>query len=164
MGRYVSWELDVIQRFNGLSDIGSSGVNSSDISGDATLINTDSAYVHYAELEIENRLSGGFTTPFSSNNLTVKDLAIDETYRRVVVFKDKGPAKSIGDSIDVRIRALLDGTANMITSSAEAVSAVGVHGNAKSTTEDYHPVFGLGDVELFDVSSAQLQDEVDARR
>lgn len=121
----------------------------------------DSSWVMYGIAEMEGRLSSGFTTPFSSNNLTAKDLAIDLVAAKLYRYKDSEKADMISTFVESQIKKLLDGKMAMITTSGDVVASVG--GTVYSTTTDYHPVFGIGPIEYSIVSSTEIIDEQEAR-
>lgn len=146
MGRYIDWQ-DAVDRYQRIGDKGSVDVGSN--------------YIVYAEAEIESKLAPAFTVPFSSNNLTVKDLCIDMTLAKILMFKDTKKAEMIMGSIDARVKALLDGTAQMVTTSGVG-QAIENH-PYWSETMDYHPTFGAGNLLDFHVSSDRLYDEEQAR-
>jgi hypothetical protein len=147
MGRYASFSSDVTNRFpRTLTD--SRAV--------ATL---EAAYLTPAEAYIESRLAARFTVPFSSNNQTVKDLVIDRTLVNIGMFKEKND--DLSKSIDERIKALIDGTMVMVTTSGE-VAAYNLSG-VINTTAEYHPVFGMGPIEDMEVDDERTDDEENAR-
>lgn len=145
MGRYISW-ADISGRYPEL------GANQRK---DATQV--DSNFVMYAEAQVDGRLSPGFTVPFSSNNLTAKDLAIDTAYAMLLRFKDQKKAKEIQDSVDARVKDLLEGKSSMVTTSIDLITATGQP--VYSTTEDYHPVFGMSSPLTWQVDSSTVIDE-----
>lgn len=110
-----------------------------------------------AEAQVHGRLASRYTVPFSSNNLTARDLAIDVLFVQNVQSREPKKAEIISKSLEDRFAALLSGAAVMVVSSGTAISMVGE--TAWSNTMDYHPVFGMGDVSGMDVSSSQLIDE-----
>lgn len=118
----------------------------------------DSAYVAYAVAEIEGRLSQRFAVPFSLNNITARDLAIDATAAKLYRYKDAEKAAEITKYIDGRITALLAGDADMVTADGTVIGA-SIADLIYSTTEGYHPVFGMSPPELAVVNSAQIIDE-----
>src|SRR5262245_55008262 len=62
-GRYINWD-DIVNRFTGFANV-------------ADAVKAASHYVCYAEAEVDARLAPKYTPPFSNNNMTVRDLAID---------------------------------------------------------------------------------------
>lgn len=152
MGRLITWETDVVPRYNTIADIGSG-------------TSVDDAFVVYAENAIEQRLSGCFTLPFSSNNVTVKDLMIDETFRRTQVYKDSEKAKEISDDLDMKIERLCSGEDVMLTTSGDIIEGGSAFGGGAiaSTTENYTPTFSMLDETLAVVDPDQIDDEIDKR-
>lgn len=126
---------------------------------DATQVNCN--YIPFAVAEIESRLAPRFTVPFSSNNITAKDLMIDATYLAIYRFKDPKKVEMVGKHLDDRIAKLLAGKADMIVSSGSPIVSVG--GTVFGTTEDYNPVFTMMPIEDAAVDSSYVQAEWDAR-
>jgi len=147
MARYIDWS-DVVDRYSMISDFEGS-------------IEVDSTYISYAEADIESRLASKFSTPFSDNNITVKDLCIDATLYKALMFKDTKKSEIIGKSIDERIKMLLDGATVMMTNSGSSLYAD--IDTAWSETDGYTPTFGAGDETNFLVDSSRLYDEELAR-
>lgn len=164
MGRYIGWVDDVVARYPRVYDVGSTSITSIDLSLEPPLVNPESAYIYYAESHIEQELAAGFTVPFSSNNVTARDLMIDHAFYLTQVYRDDDAAREVLNRINSKIERLLDGSAAMMTTSGEAIYQSGASGAIYSTTEDYHPVFGMGDWRGFVVDSSQIEDEADARR
>lgn len=121
----------------------------------------DSSWVMYATAELHARLARGFTVPFSSNNLTAKDLAIDLTFAKVYRYKDNEKAAAVTSYVAGQIEMLLAGTMQMLTTSGDGIATVG--GPVFSTTQDYHPTFGVGPTEYAVVSSSENIAEQNAR-
>lgn len=121
----------------------------------------DSSWVPFAIAELHARLAPGFTVPFSDNNMTAKDLAIDLVYAKVYRFKDTEKAEAVMAYVNDQIDKLLDGNMSMLTSSGDVLSSVG--GTVHVTNGDYHPVHGIGPIEYSVVSSAQIIDEENER-
>lgn len=147
MGRYISYN-DVIGRYPKSTDVGSS-----------TFV--ESTYIRYSEAWVDGALSPGYSAPFSDNNLTVKDLAIDDTYMKILAFKDPEKAALIQDSLDMRVEMLLSGKAQMTLEDGTII------GKSVQTawveTQDYTATFGVGDIIDMEVSSSRLHDEERAR-
>jgi len=121
----------------------------------------DSSWVPFAIAELHARLAPGFTVPFSDNNMTAKDLAIDLTFAKVYRFKDIEKADAVMTYVGAQIDMLLGGTQKMITTSGDALASVG--GTIYNTSDAYHPVHGMGPIEYAIVSSAQTIAEQDDR-
>lgn len=146
MSDLVNWK-NVVERYPQIERVG----GASEIS---------SVYVEYAERELEGYLAGYYTVPFSSNNLTAKDLSIDLTYLRIGNLKAKD-RKEFREEVMGRIKQLQIGAASMMTSSGGQLQSVGEL--VYSDSKDYHPVFGMGDTLDFAVDSSQVDAE-DAER
>jgi len=101
-----------------------------------------------------------FTVPFSSNNITAKDLAIDLTYIRVANLKLED-RDGFRKEIKERIKMIQVGDMVMMTTSGTSASTSDAQG--WSTTKDYHPVFGMGDIVDFRVDSSEVYAEAIAR-
>lgn len=121
----------------------------------------DSGYVQYAIAELHARLASRFTVPFSDNNLTAKDLAIDLTFAKLYRFKDPEKAASVSSYVGGMIGDLIAGRASMLTTSGDVIDGIG--GTAYTTTSGYHPTFGMSAPELWDVASSQIIAEENAR-
>lgn len=147
MSRYIKWD-DVVNRYRKISDFEGA-------------VEVGSTYITYAEADIESKLSPKFSIPFASDNITAKDLCIDAVYMKAIMFSDPKKSKIVGDSIDKRVKALLDGSAQMILEDGEVLGQDVV--SAWSETENYAPTFGAGDITDMQVSSARLYDEENAR-
>ena len=139
MGRYITWE-DIADRYpiidksllNGTSEV-------------------NTAFIQYAETELDAMLAPVFTAPFSSNNTTVRDLSIDLAYCKMGMFKVE-ERKEFKDEIYDKIKMLKSGDMAMLTDSSDTLLTAGEP--AWSTTKDYHPVFGHGDDINFQVDSS----------
>jgi hypothetical protein len=118
--------------------------------------------IDLAEAAVNARLSSQYTTPFSNNNLTAKDLVIDMVYVQNNLTRQPEKTKLLNEYLDTRFTALLNGGAGMITSSG-GVAMVAVGDTVWSSTENYPPTFGMSDIEHAIVSSEQLYDEAALR-
>jgi hypothetical protein len=119
---------------------------------DATL--ADSSWVPFAIAELHARLAPGFTVPFSTNNMTAKDLAIDLAYAKLYRFKDVEKADAVMTYVGAQIDMLLSGNMVMLTTSGDTLVTVG-----DTTTvvgADNHPVYGVSPIEYSVVSSAEI--------
>ena len=139
---YITW-ADIINRYPDMADRGEADTSSGDIS--------------YAERMVETKLGPGFTVPFSSNNLTVKDLCIDQYYGKYWLGKDEDKAK-IMYAVDSFCYALVTGLYNMITTNGDQVQSSG-GSVVYNPTMEYSPVFNMLDPEYQTVDSSQLYDE-----
>ncbi len=142
MSRYIEWD-DVINRYPALAK----GTNAEEVS---------SAHIFYAEYELDGALSNYFTTPFSSNNITAKDLSIDLVYARMANLKYTD-ADKFRKAIQVKIDGLANGSKNMMTTGGDLLATVG--NTIWSSTKDYHNIFDHGDVLDMVQDQSQLLDE-----
>lgn len=110
-----------------------------------------------AEAQVHGRLASRYTTPFSSTNLTARDLVIDTLFVQNIQSREPAKAEIINTSLEARYKSLLSGEAIMTLADGSAMVMVGE--TAWSSTMDYHPVFGMGDVAGMAVGSSQLIDE-----
>lgn len=148
----VKWD-EVVGRHKALEGLG------------AGADDVNSHWILPAQYELESRLAGFFTIPFSTTNLTAKDLVIDMVRVRAAVGKEKD-TKPIADRLDARIDALKSGADQMLVSSSDgSINSIqaNVGGTVWSTTEDYHATFGHGDFIDFRTDSSQVRDEADDR-
>lgn len=144
MGRYIKPE-DLYRRYSQTS-----GTNPAVV---------DSHYIYYAENYIDELLGPYFTVPFSSDNVTAKDLALEYTYILSADLKFEDREKREAHWLK-RIDRLIDGKSGMQVTSATMYA---VNGTIYNSTENYHPVFGMGDPEDYFVDSSQVYDEYQDR-
>lgn len=160
MGRYITWQ-QVIDRYSkarsvsSLSDPSSTEVDSMEAWANAT-------YIDYAEARIDNELGVVFTAPFSSNNATVRDCAINDTYRRVLFLSDEEKADRLDEWLKEKFESLRSGESQMTIDSGQSETA-NVLGGLFSTTENYSPTFGRDSVLNWSTSSNQQADTERAR-
>lgn len=150
--RYVNWE-DLVTRYPGVEKFAGAQA-------------TNSFWIPYAEHEVDGRLGGKFTVPFTTMStapgtpMMVKDLVIDLAYYRMGLTRIKN-AGDLKQSIDARISDLVSGKAVLMTNSLEQIARTG--DRIYSNTEDYHTAFGADDPVNWRVSSQQMVDEQNAR-
>ena len=126
MGRYIDWP-DVVDRYQTIASVGDTK-------------EVGSAYIQYAEAEVDARLACAYTVPFSNNNLTAKDLAIDITFLKVSRTRDKTYDK-VKVSVDERIKMLITNKAKMVDLSGTIISAsVGRHADVSDAIPVYTDV------------------------
>jgi len=146
VSKYINW-ADLTARYPNASDVGgASAINSS--------------YIVFAEAQVEGALSSSYTVPFSSNNLTVKDLVIDLTYGKVISFKDLKKSKAVMDSVEHRIKMLRSGAMSMVTDNGDVLSSSG-QGSIWSSTDKYSPSFDMNDAENQCIDLDMQQDQYD---
>lgn len=145
----VTWQ-DLVNRHKSVADIG--GTNK-----------VGSSYLVYAEAELNSRLAPYYTVPFSSNNLTAKDLVLDMAYARIYGTKDKDRAGYLEEQITKRIDDLIHGKAQMIAEDGTAISSDNIGGAIWSSTENYVPTFGMIDEIDQMIDKDRLDDEYSDR-
>lgn len=150
MPQVCSWS-HVLARYNELEKLPSVG--------SATVVDN---LLNLAEAYVHGRLAAKYAVPFSADNLTAIDLIVDAVYVQNTLTRQPEKAKALKESLDERITALLQGQSLMVTSGG-ATAATMIGDTIWSSTEDYPPTFGMGDVELALVSSQQLYDEAVTR-
>lgn len=146
MGRYIEWD-DVLNRYEALDSL-----------ADA---NMGSAYIAYGEALVEGALAPFYTVPFSDNNITVRDLAIDATFIKAGRLRDEDVTEIRSDFWS-RIEMLRNGEMVMMTGSGSLLTKDNELG-AWSNTRSYHTSFGLDDPINWHPSSSHLEDLEDAR-
>lgn len=142
MSRYIEWD-DIVARYEKIGTLG----------GAAEL---GSSYIDYVERQVEGLLASRYSVPFSSNNITVKDLCIELSYIRMSGHKSE-KAKEMREVFMERIERLKNGEELMMTDSYEVIYATGEP--VWSTTQDYHSVFVMDDIEFSVIDSNQIEDE-----
>lgn len=139
MGRYINWD-DVVIRYPSIDNIGGAA-------------EVGSAWIGAVEAQLDGMLSPQFSVPFSSNNETIKDLAIELAYTRMGNLK-VDESKDMREMFMERINRLKTGMESMITSSGDLVGLVG--DTVYSSTQNFNPVFELDAVTEWEIDSSQL--------
>lgn len=147
MGKYIEWD-DVVDRYPEIDSL----------SGSDELSPT---YITYAEAYTEAALSGAFTPPFSSNNLTIRDLCIDCTYFRAGRGKLDN-ADAVKSDWFATIQMLTGGTMSMVTTSGAVILSDKSLG-AYSSTQSYSTSFGFDAIEDWEIDCDHQQADYDAR-
>lgn len=148
MGKYVSWD-DVVARYGMINQVGGAA-------------EVGSAYIYYAEAELESRLAQHFTVPFSDNNITAKDLSIDLTLAKLLAYKDTKKYDLIMGQINERIDRLINKDDYMVTTSGDSLVS-DQSGQMWSSTSGYLPTFDNTDPIDLEIDPDLVQDEFDAK-
>jgi len=143
MARYIKWD-DVVLRYRQFSDI----VDDAD---------AEEVYIAPAEAMVDALLAKSYAVPFSASNLIVKDLAINVAFAKSQMFKDTEKATAIMGHVSSITHMLNMGMMVMVDSGGVVVEQS--VSNVWAETEDYTPVFGMGDITDFTVDSSRLFDE-----
>lgn len=141
----IDW-ADVVGRFPALSG------------KDATEMTSN--YITYAVAELEERLGGSFTVPFSSNNLTARDLAIDLTYCKLYRVAAPEKAEAIDKQVSARISALVAGNATMMLIGGTVAT---VNESAYWISSDNSAIFDTSADTTWRVSTTELNANEEAR-
>jgi len=140
MSRYIDWE-DVVGRYPDAAKIGGADtVNSSFIVG--------------AEAEVDARLAGRYTVPFSSTPPLVKDLCIDLVYCKMTSRQDSSD-KLYQRYLDL-IKEVMSGTVVLVSDTGTAVT--NVRTALAFSTNSYRSAFGPDDAEEWSPSDSALTD------
>jgi len=147
MGRYIEWNM-VAGKYPLIDTI----------DGDSEI---SSVYLQKAEYELDAILGTHFTVPFSSNNETVKDLAIDLTYIKAAMGKDDRVSQISSDFYH-RINMLKMGEMLMSTTSSGLLSS-DVGQAVYSRDMDAEPIFNIDNPTNWGVDSGYAAEITDAR-
>ena len=148
MIRYIQWD-DVINRYPALETLQGADEMSS-------------AYIVYAEAFTDGMLAGHYTVPFSDNNVIVRDLAIDMTYWRATRFK-LDDAADVASAYFETVSKLVDGTLTMVDDTGTIIPALKKPIGLFSTTQSYHPAFGMSPTIEQHIDQDLIEDERDRR-
>ena len=113
---------------------------------------------------LDSRLSRAFTAPFSSNNLTVRDMNI---YAAMLLFLEgrtskQDDANELRGMLDGWVDSLVEGNGTMSLSDDTVLEATGAQHQAWSTSEAYTPTFNMLDPVEQAVDTDRLDAELDA--
>lgn len=148
MSTYANWG-DLVGRYKKFNSLGAAD-------------EVNSHYIYYAERELDARLGTHFTTPFSSDNITAKDLTLMLVNVRYHEDTDDKKAKRLREAIEKKFDNLINGVTQMITTtSGNTIIANG--SPVYSSTEPYTPTFSHGDIADMHVDPDLLNDEENAR-
>lgn len=106
----------------------------------------NSYYLPYATSRLEGVLGGHFTVPFSSNNVTARDLTIDLAYLMILQrSREHRDFEGFGRAVEARLRAVVQGNEAMMTDSGAALFSSTTENVVWSNTSRYRTVFNLKD-------------------
>lgn len=120
----------------------------------------NSFHTPLAQAQIEGLLSSEYTVPFSSNNLTAKDLIATLTYSRLAPMSEE-TRRDIRTELYERIGRLKSGEELMITTSGSLIPSTS--GVAWSDGQSYHKLFTEDDPLMWIPDSSQIIDLRDER-
>lgn len=146
MGRYIDWSA-VVNRYPDAAKIsGASEVGS--------------AWLLASEHEIDARLGGMYTVPFTPVPPLVQDIVTDMTYWRMTLREES--SKSIKEYIDERIKGLVDGSITLTTSGGAVIEA-SASAMPYYSSEGDHTSFGPDSEVNWTVSSNWIENVQDER-
>jgi len=127
------------------------GVSQADIS---------SQWIPYGALRVNEALGQCFTTPFSSNNETAKDLSIHFGYLGLLLrTRNQTDSEELRNDLMSRVSMICSGNSPMITSSGETMFPEATTLNdLYSTTQTYKPVFDMRNAECQRVDPDWIDD------
>lgn len=123
-----------------------------------TEAHVNSHIIYYGEIELNSRLSSHFSVPFSGAHPTIKDLAIDMSYLKVLRTKDPDRAAKIEKAVLGRIEDIKAGKEYIYTDSGTQLVPNGSNMKVWSSTEDYPTVHSMLDSDVSMIDSSMLYD------
>jgi len=144
MGRYIDWS-HVTARYTDFAK-----------GPDATRANA--AFIPQAEAEVDGRLAVRYTVPFSPAPYLVQDLCIDLAYYKATIRQED--SKIIGESLEARFKAIIDGTLLLTNSGGTLVQE---SGGAAWCSNSYHSSFGPDSEVNWGVDSNWINDAMSDR-
>jgi hypothetical protein len=109
----------------------------------------NSAWLPYGTLRVNESLGSCFTTPFSSNNETARDLSIHYAYLGILLrTRNQDDSEELKNDLILRVTDICCGNAPMILDDGTSFfAATGSKFDAYSTTQDYKPTFDMREAE-----------------
>lgn len=121
----------------------------------------NSFHTPMAQAQIEGLLSTHYTVPFSSNNLTAKDLVATLVYSRLASMSEED-RRAIREELYARIERLKSGEEQMMTDSGSLLQG-DVAGTAWNSDQEYLPIFTRDDPLYWVVDSSEIRSLRDER-
>lgn len=119
----------------------------------------ESSWLPYGALRVNESLGARFTTPFSSNNQTARDLSIRYAYLGILNrTRNQSDSDEMVRALDARITALNSGSAPMILDDGTSLFANQGGAESWSSTQGYKPVFDMRDAEYQRVDPDLIRD------
>lgn len=120
----------------------------------------NSTWIPEGALELNERLGTFFTTPFSSNNETARNLSIHLGF---IAIQDRQRTRDqttlrVVEKVERRISALVNKNSPMITTSGNPIYSDALQDGAFSTNEAYLPTFNMLDAECQRIDQPLLDD------
>jgi len=107
----------------------------------------NSSFLPYGALRVNESLGKCYATPFSSDNLTAKDLSIHFAYLGYLLkTRNQTDSEELSKDLQLRVTDICCGNAPMITNSGTSLFPENTAGaEAWSNTQDYKPTFDMRD-------------------
>lgn len=125
----------------------------------------NSQWLPHGALRVNERLSGYFTTPFTSTNFTARDLSI--SYAAIGIFERTRTSQVNGSILmsntDQRITDIRCGNTPMIFDDGTALFVDDAKFDAWNSTQTFEPVFNMLDAEQQQVDPDLNQDTFNQR-
>jgi hypothetical protein len=124
----------------------------------------NSYWLVHGALRVNESLGHIYTTPFSTNNYTAKDLSIQYAELGILVrTRKKDDSKELDKQIAIRVTDITSGSKYMMTDEGLALHPDGTTSqDAWSETMDYKPTFDMRDAMDQRVDPDRIDDEWDA--
>jgi hypothetical protein len=123
-------------------------------------IEVESAWLVHGYLRVNESLGRCFSVPFSSNNLTARDLNVQFAFLGILErTRNREDSIELRNSIMGRISDICSGNSPMITDEGQPI--YGGENKIWSSIQNYKPVFDMRDPINQHVDSNRLDDEWD---
>jgi len=127
-------------------------------------------YIRFAEAEIDGVLANRYTLPFSETPQLVRDMSAELSLIKVLDRYFTGQAQDENDwrntrkeELDRLLAGVNSGTISLVSSAGTVIQPADGLVYVTSTTEDYTPTFGVGDVINEEVDPDRIEDEQNER-
>ena len=122
----------------------------------------NSYWLPHGALRVNENLGGFFTTPFSSNNHTARDLSIHFAYLGINARARTSQPQDIPirNELEQRITDITCGNAPMILDDGSLIQSPTTKFNAWSSTQQYEPMFNVLEPEQQRVDCDYVIDEL----
>ena len=117
-------------------------------------------WLPYGTIRTNEALGGNFTTPFSSNNETAKDLSIHYAYTGILARQRTGDpvANKVKVEVEERLEQIKQGNQPMALSDGSTIFSNVARSDAWSTTQDFNNTFNQLPPELQRVDPDLIED------
>ena len=103
----------------------------------------ESHYLPFATARLDSALAGAFAVPFSSNNLTARDLTLDLAYLLMLQRnREQGDRTALEESLQRRLSDLREGREAMLSDSGDSLFSSKAASTVWGGAARYHTVYG----------------------